>query len=247
MISLNKVSGLPISFDRKTNRLFSDELELPEPGVRTIGDLSKVAKNPNLETDTEEIAYWMYRDIALEEHKSLILEHNIRFDITVMKAFLLGDEYGKTSGHYHPKLYPEIYGVLHGTATYVSQKSIEEDPLEIEVFTATETQRGELWVSPPLHGHITINKEPEILIMANWVSNKFQSIYGPLESARGAAYYLIKTEKGPEWKPNPAYKSIPPITFGTENTPPITSPIYTRGIEKIEKLSEFLNQGEETG
>ena len=225
----------------KTNKLISDELDLPEPGIRTLGDLSKVARTQNLEVNPEEIAYWMYRDIALGEHRSLILKYNVRFDITVMRAFLLGEEYGKTSGHYHPNLYPEIYGVLHGTATYASQKSSDEDPLEIEVFTATEIHRGELWVSPPLHGHITINKGPETLVMANWVSNKFHSNYGPIETARGAAYYLIKTKRGPEWKPNPAYESVTQITVGTGITPPITKPVYSKGIEKIEKLSEFLN------
>lgn len=244
MISLEAVSGLPISFDGRTDRLSSDsgKLELPEPSTRTLGDLFKVARNPDLKVNPDEIAYWMYRDIALKEHRSLIVKHCVRFDITVMKAFLLGNEYGKTSGHYHPNLYPEIYGVLHGIATYVSQKGSNEDPLEIEVFTATETKTGELWVSPPLHGHITINKGPETLVMANWVSNNFQSNYGPIETAKGAAYYLIKTKKGPQWIPNPAYKSIPPKITRTKIPSPIKTPIYTNGIEKIEKLSEFLNQ-----
>jgi glucose-6-phosphate isomerase len=241
MISLEKVSGLPISFDKRTNMLVSDELELPEPSVRTLGDLSEVARNRNLEVDTGEIAYWMYRDIALQEHRPLVTKYSLRFDITVMKAFMLGDEYGKTSGHYHPDLYPEIYGVFHGTATYVSQKRRDEDPLKVEVFTVTETKTGELWASPPQHGHITINKGLETLVMANWVSNRFQSIYEPIENARGAAYYLIKTKNGPQWIPNPAYKLIPPRMTGTGIVPPIKPPIYTTGIEKIEKLSKFLN------
>nr|MDO8081874.1 glucose-6-phosphate isomerase family protein [Candidatus Freyarchaeota archaeon] len=244
MVSLKRVSGLPISFDRRTNRLISDseELELPEPSVRTLGDLSKVARSRDLEVHTGEIAYWMYRDIALQEHRSLIAKYSVRFDITVMKAFLLGDEYGKTSGHYHPDSYPEIYGVLYGTAIYVSQKMSNEDPLKIEVFTATETKTGQLWVSPPLHGHVTINKGPETLVMANWVSNKFHSFYELIKKARGAAYYLIKTKKGHQWTPNPAYKLIPPKMTGTGIAPPIKSPIYTKGIEKIDKLSDFLNQ-----
>ncbi|MGQ9721605.1 MAG: glucose-6-phosphate isomerase family protein [Candidatus Jordarchaeum sp.] len=241
LINLIAISGLPISFDRQTKKLVSDKFELPDPNIRTMGDLIKVARNPNLEINREDIAYWMYRDVALEEHRNLIKKHNIRFDITVMKNFQLGDEYGKTSGHYHPNQYPEIYGVLHGTAIFVSQKGNKEDPLKIEVFTATETSPGELWVSPPLHGHITINRGPETLVMANWVSNRFQSIYGPIETARGAAYYLIKTDKGPEWKPNPEYRSIPPITERVDIDSPIKSPIYTCGIEKIDKLSEFLN------
>ena len=242
MISLEKVSGLPISFDSKTDMLISDGLELPEPSVRTLGELWEVARNRELDVDKWEIAYWMYRDIALKEHRQLVTKYSLRFDITVMKAFLLGDEYGKTSGHYHPDLYPEIYGVLHGTAIYVSQKRSKEDPLRIEVFTETETKTGKLWVSPPLHGHVTINKGPETLVMANWVSNKFESMYKPIETARGAAYYLIKTKKESQWIPNPTYKSIPPITTGTGITPLIKSPIYTRGIEKIENLSDFLNQ-----
>ncbi|WXG41482.1 MAG: glucose-6-phosphate isomerase family protein [Candidatus Freyarchaeum deiterrae] len=244
MISLEKVLGLPVNFDVKTNMLSSDsmELELPEPSVRTLGELSKVARNQDLEVDAQEIAYWMYRDVALQEHRSLVAEYFVRFDITVMKAFMLGDEYGKTSGHYHPALYPEIYGVFRGTATYVSQKRSDEDPLRVEVFTATETKSGGLWVSPPLHGHITINKGLETLVMANWVSNKFESIYEPIENTRGAAYYLIKTKKGPQWTPNPVYKSAPSIVTGTGITPLIKSPMYTKGIEKIAKLSDFLNQ-----
>ncbi len=241
MIDLENVSGLPISLDERTNKLISKKLELPQPSVRTMGDLTKVARNRDLKVDTEEIAYWMYRDVALPEHRPIIAQYSLRFDITVMKNFLLGDEYGKTSGHYHPNFYPEIYGVLYGKAIYVSQKSSEKDPLKVEVFTATEVKPYELWVSPPLHGHTTINKEPQTLVMANWVSNKFQSLYGPMESACGAAYHLVKTEKGPRWIPNPAYKSIPKKITKNKITPPIKSPIYTQGIQKIEKLSQFLN------
>lgn len=244
MISLEPVSGLPISFDSKTGRLISDsdKLELPEPSIRTLGELLKVARSPDLKVNTDEIAYWMYRDIAFQEHRSLIEKYCVRFDITVMRAFMLGDEYGKTSGHYHPNHYPEIYGVLHGKAIYISQKSSNEDPLKVEIFTATETKTGELWVSPPLHGHITINKGPETLVMANWVSNNFQSLYGPIETARGAAYHLIKTENNARWVPNHAYKSIPLKITKTKITPPIKPPIYTIGIQKIEELSKFLNQ-----
>ncbi|NLZ31451.1 MAG: glucose-6-phosphate isomerase [Methanomicrobiales archaeon] len=179
---------------------------LPEPSVRTLGDMRCVLANPDRSGNIP--LYYMYRDLALTAgDRAYLREQNVRFDITVIPPGTVGGEYVKTKGHYHPLSpsgigYPELYQVLDGEALYLLQRS---DLRDIVVVTA---KAGEFVLIPPGYGHVTINAGKEELAMANLVSAGFSSEYTFYERMQGGAYYL--TEEG-GWVQNPRYPAVPPV------------------------------------
>jgi len=137
-------------------------------------------------------------------------ELGLRYDYTIIPPAKVGTEFIKTFGHYHPKAngisYPEIYEVLKGEALFVLQKPRKDGIEDVIVVRARE---GEKVIVPPDYGHVTINPTNKELRTANWVYNRFSSIYGPYRNSRGACYYY--TEDG--WIENPNYKGVPEIRF----------------------------------
>jgi len=160
--------------------------------------------------------YYMFRDLAKSDADHEAIEsHHLRYDITRIPPGMLGSEYVKTVGHYHPPVpgtdvsYPEIYQVLDGSATYLLQKvepGEEDIVLDVAVIKA---EKGDLVLVPPGYGHVTINASDKTLEMANWVCRDFSSVYEPIKRLSGAAYFLLKDG----FAKNPLYRDIPPIRY----------------------------------
>ena len=93
-------------------------------------------------------------------------EQNIRYDITIIPPGMLGREYIKTAGHYHPLVpggsvtYPELYEVLEGEALYLLQRQ------DLGDVVAINASAGDKVLVPPNYGHITINGSNKKLKMA---------------------------------------------------------------------------------
>ena len=163
-------------------------------------------------TDNFEL-YYMYRNLYKNKDEfDVINSHNLRYDITIIPPNMLGREYIKTAGHYHPKVpgtdmsYTEVYQVLEGDATYLLQKMDEGKVIDVVVINA---HAGDNVIIPPDYGHITINASDKTLKMANWVCNDFSSIYEPIKEMAGGTYYLV----GSGYIPNPKYGDVPPIRY----------------------------------
>ena len=163
--------------------------------------MREVLADQNFAKNSEDMdLYFMYRGV---EKKG-----ELRYDITVIPAKMLGDEFVKTKGHYHLENWQEVYTVLEGTAIYLMQKKNPNDETEIEDVYFVKTKKGETIIIPPKYGHITINpSKTEELKMANWVSENCKVDYSPFEKLQGACYYF--TETG--WVKNKNYKNIPEI------------------------------------
>jgi glucose-6-phosphate isomerase len=181
---------------------------LPEPAVRTLGDMRGVLADPRGAEDFP--LYFMYRNCALNDaDRTRLNTHGIRFDITVIPPAMVNGEYVKTKGHFHPPSpdgteFPELYQVLAGTAYYLLQD------IALKNFVVVPARSGDAVLIPPGMGHVTINPGSEILMMANFVSNEFESQYEQYEAMHGAAYYHV-CDKG--WMKNPAYPPLPPLRF----------------------------------
>lgn len=160
--------------------------------------------------------YYMFRDLAKNDTDlEVIKAHHLRYDITVIPPGMLGSEYNKTVGHYHPDVpgtgisYPEIYQVLEGSAIYLLQKVERgEEDIALDV-VIIEAAKGDLVIVPPEYGHVTINASERTLEMANWVCRDFSSIYEPIKRLSGASYFLLKDG----FAKNPLYKDIPSIRY----------------------------------
>ncbi len=129
--------------------------------------------------------YYMYR--AVYGYGTL------RYDITYILGKLIGNEHNKTYGHYHPKakdgvVYPELYQVLKGNATFILQKKTAGG-VDVLIIDAKEK---EVVIFPPEYGHVSVNPTNEDLVLANIVSNSFESDYSEYKNKRGAAYYFTQ-------------------------------------------------------
>jgi glucose-6-phosphate isomerase, archaeal len=171
------------------------------PDIRKLSDMKTVIYDQKwLKTSPDLDLYYMYR--GLEKKGEL------RYDITVVSAKMLGNEFNKTKGHYHVGAYPELYMVLEGRAIYLLQKKDNEGQIE-DVFTV-EVKKGECAIMPPFYGHVTINPSAtEDLKMANWISDSCKSDYSFYEKMHGACYYYTKDS----WIKNENYKSTPELRF----------------------------------
>ncbi len=179
----------------------NDNLKLENPDIRRLFDLKDVLYDQKWFAEQKDNfdLYYMYRGIERKD--------GLRYDITVVPAKMLGVEFNKTKGHYHPDQFGELYIVLSGKAFYLMQKKNEKGGVE-DVY-AVEAKAGDSVVIPPEYGHITINHGTEELKMANWTADGFESTYSPIEEKRGGAFYL--TEKG--WIENRNYAQLPALRF----------------------------------
>ena len=183
-----------------------------KPGIRMLFDMKDViydrlwlsgAKNTEL--------YYMYRELSLSKKDAIAMkEHGLRYDITVIPPRMLGCEFIKTAGHYHPFVpgtrttYPEIYEVLCGEANYILQKPDREG---IEDVILIKAGVGDKVIIPPGYGHLTINTSNKVLEMANWVARDFESVYQPVKEKCGGVYFIL--DKGVV--KNPRYEHVPQI------------------------------------
>lgn len=166
-----------------------------QPDVRQLFDMKEVIFDLGwLSTIKENFElYYMYRDLFLSRSDAEKLRvQNLRYDITIIPPLMLGREYVKTAGHYHPAIagsdttYPELYEILEGEALYLLQK---RDLSDVVVMSATA---GDKVLVPPGYGHITINRSNKTLKMSNFVARDFSSLYDPIKEKAGGAYFLTK-------------------------------------------------------
>jgi glucose-6-phosphate isomerase len=195
----------------------------------------------------------MYRDVHLPEHEELIRKNNLRYDITVVPPIMLGEEFNKTVGHYHPLVpgqklaYPELYEVLEGEGLFMIQK-VDQTGKDIEDIQAIKAQVGDKVLYPSGYGHIIINIGKGPLVTANWSANNFESIYQPVKDMAGMGYYVVSDGNGKfRFLPNSKYEFLPPIKYSdtAESGWGVSKeePMYITGVSKPQNL-EFLNNPE---
>ncbi len=165
-----------------------------KPDIRRLFDMREVIYDKSWLAASEDFdLYYMYRDLYLSRRdRETLLEQGLRYDITIIPPHMLGSEYIKTAGHYHPMArgghvtYPELYEVLEGEALYLLQSQ------DLRDVVAVFAQAGEKVLVPPGYGHVTINRSNKTLKMANFVSRDFASLYEPFRDKGGGAYFFTR-------------------------------------------------------
>ena len=133
---------------------------LQDPDIRHLFDMTDVIFDQPWLAGAEDFdLYFMFRDLYLSRaDKEKLLAQGLRYDITIIPPAMLGKEYIKTAGHYHPLVpggavtYPELYEVLEGEALYLLQS---EDHSDVAVVHASA---GDKVLVPPGYGHVSINR-----------------------------------------------------------------------------------------
>ncbi|MDD2777694.1 MAG: glucose-6-phosphate isomerase family protein [Methanocellales archaeon] len=188
--------------------------KIAEPSVRRIDDMKEVIYDKKwLKSAGNLDLYYMYRDLSLSRRDEEIIKKNgLRYDITIIPPLVLGVEYVKTIGHYHPQVpeaklsYVEVYEVLNGEAHYLLQKCQNDYVRDVVLIKA---ERGDKVIIPPDYGHVTINPSNKELRMCNWIARNFSSIYEPIKEKGGAAYFELVTG----FVKNENYGNVPELRF----------------------------------
>ncbi len=190
------------------------DLEPFRPDVRRLFDMHDVLYDRKLAARRKENPdiYYMYRGLSLKpQDKKIMLDRRIRYDVTVLLPIMLGKEFPKTVGHYHPQVspgysYTEVYQVLEGEAHWLIQRRNGTSISDVACVTAKE---GDVFIIPPNYGHVSINPTKQPLIMANWVADNFSSDYKPIAEKGGAAYF----EAVGGFVENLRYGNVPGLRF----------------------------------
>jgi len=253
MFDLQSKTGLPIALNAKGFLEFRAPLEQLSPALRKIADMKDYLANPDAAFDPLSV-YDMYRGICLPQDCENFKKAGLRFDITVFHPGILGKEFCKTIGHYHPfkpgtrVRYPETYEVVLGQALFLMQRMDDAFNEVLDVY-AIEVKEGQDVIFLPGYAHFLINPTNDILITSDWSADNFESEYEPVKRYHGAAYYILKGADGqPEFIKNPNYKNPPNLKilkpkelpqFGLINQ----QPAYTTGQNSPDML-QFLIQPE---
>ena len=186
--------------------------EATKPDIRSLMDIFDVLYDRNLSSESQRELYYMYRGLALNDADRLkIRSAGLRYDITVINPGLMGEEYVKTLGHYHPNVpgtdltYTEVYQVLEGRADYLLQKEVGGLLVDVALMEAAS---GDVVVIPPNYGHITINPGEQKLVMSNWVFEDFKSDYATIRNRGGGAYFELS---GGRFVENRKYGIVPKL------------------------------------
>ncbi len=249
MIELQSKTGLPISLNDDGNLLFAEPLKPAVAQKRTLAEMKEFLADPQADFAGDSL-YDMYRNVCLPQDAPGFEKAQLRFDLTVFHPGLVGQEFCKTAGHYHPKKpgtnvrYPETYEVVLGKGLFLMQKM--DDPFShvLDVY-AMEVKEGEDVIFLPGYAHFLINTAEEVLITSNWSAANFQSEYRPVAKYHGAAYYVIKGADGqPEFIHNKNYSNVPALKkLRPKELPPFGlisgQPAYRTGQESPDML-QFL-------
>jgi len=244
MKDLSKLFGFEVKLKSESELVFGSDVNQDKPEIRFEDDLKGLTYNKELKLRHKPI-YYMYRNRHKEKDEKIIRRCKVRYDITLIPPLMIGKEFVKTSGHFHPEkpgtkiAYPEVYEVVSGQALYLLIGSVPPYNSVTEVYLC-EVNSGEKAIMPPNFGHITINVKNEPLLMTNWVAEDFNSIYGPFEEKHGGTHFLIKnTEyriiKNNNWGEVPRPKIVRPKNlpgFGLK----FGKPMYVQGISNPQKL-----------
>ncbi len=221
------------------------------PNIRMLFDMKDVIYDRKWLSDTRNLeVYYMYRELSLSRNDAMAMkEHHLRYDITIIPPLMLGCEFVKTAGHYHPDVpgtsltFPEIYEVLNGQAHYLLQKREDDRISDVILIKAG---KGEKVIIPPGYGHITINASNKVIKMANWVSQDFESEYAPIKEKGGGTYFML--DRG--IIKNSAYHDLPELRSSRPSSIKelgIQKNIEMYGLVSDLKVLEFLNKPQEYG
>lgn len=253
MPDLTKFVGLNTILGQSNRLNFGEEVSFEKMSVRTLADLEPVVANQMLDL-SDDPAYFMYRNVRRKGDEEKIRNRGLRFDLTVVPPAMIGKEYVKTSGHYHPQKpgtaysYPELYYIISGQATYLLQKRGVGEAVD-DVIVIRAPAKTPVLV-PPDYGHVTINELTEPLVMANWVEATFKSIYSPYEDLQGAAYYIENQFGQPKIVPNKKYLNLPlvrelksnPILFSEAADVPIYDYFAYKNLDCLVDVDAYARQ-----
>ncbi len=171
-----------------------------KPSVRQLKEMQKVLYDKDFARKNGSLELY-------EVHRNLKKDGDLRYDVTVIKPLMLGQEFVRTKGNCNSMGFQELYTVLEGEAIFFLQKFQEK---KVEKAVALKAKAGQWVIVPPYYWVVTINPSSETTLeTGNWVSNNTENMYKALEKTGGQCYYY--TLQG--WVKNNNYEIVPELRF----------------------------------
>jgi glucose-6-phosphate isomerase, archaeal len=171
--------------------------------TRELSGMNPVLKDPD--QGGVDPVYWVFKGVTEAEWENC----------TIIASGLLGQEYPKTFGHYHPEGVPvETYHLIEGEGVLQMQrKRIVDGELKVteveEVVLITAKPGDEINITPEWgHSWSNIGKGP-LISFDNWRTGHTPTDYEPMETQQGLAYYLVEENGEVKAVKNPKYQNLP--------------------------------------
>lgn len=221
------INGFPLLFDTENMDVLTGSSYHFERKLRKLAELESVLYQP-AEADPQQPGYYLFYPQALPESAQKVLDSmSLTYSLVMMPSLHVGEEFVKTSGHYHPFLegtklgYPEVYTQLAGKLLlFLQQRDPEHDNAIVDCRLITMTP-GVTVVIPPNYAHVLINPTGSPSLMAGLYGHVFKPDYSMVTERRGLAYYILKDNGSFRAEENPLYPEHPPLkqmddTAGTQ-------------------------------
>jgi len=231
MISLKKISGLPM-FLTKNTITFSPVLKHAKIERRYYKGYEKffMPSEHIAGIDFSRPLYYIYRNVRYPAHDLLFKKQGIRFDVTVLRPGQLGRQAVRTVGHIHTKIIQEsgptykqrpseTYQVLYGNGLFYLQHEKKN------IAHIIRAKMGSMVYIPGEYGHITINaSRTKPLVIANiFIRKKHSSDYGFFRKTHGPKFFPVWKKSKIIFEPNQKQKAS---ILHRKNAKKGTSPLY---------------------
>jgi oxalate decarboxylase/phosphoglucose isomerase-like protein (cupin superfamily) len=227
-------------------------MQISKTDIRWAEDFEEVWLDPKKATSAP--IYWIYYFSPESEHKSLLEESNLVFNIAGIPPCKVGKEYLKdTRGHYHhlmpdsPLAYPEVYTNFCGHLQYLIQKLKSFADIDnLEEFILFGLQAGESLIIPPGYAHFIITPTNEVSVMAGlWCNKKIQDP-ALIIKMKCVGYYLIEECGNSCFIPTPSYRHVPSFRkqVSLENTLfqlLVKKPLWSSFVENPEQYMYLMS------
>lgn len=247
MIDLQDISSLPIQFDFSEGTFVFNEcvkcskLEKIPLSELTPALLNKTLKYPEIVYEEGEN---LYEDIDEEVFQG----SNLKYEVIVIPAGLLGIEYIKSHIYYSPASegkYGCMVECLYGMLTVLIQKNKPKDELDfdtsVEKGMMIKLRKGEKIAIPAGYYYTFINTKNMPVIFSRIYKSKGVINYSIISNEQGLAYFAIRKNARTEIVFNPRYKEVPQIERYTPADDPFAIKDKTRPLyEQIKKEMDFF-------
>ncbi len=218
MSDLSEFAGFALDFNPSTLKVTAEDGLTFKRSTRHGKDLQDVLFCPD-QVEPEEPIYMMdILDSAPAAIHATLNRYDLTFSLVLLPPLKIGNEFVKTTGHYHPPIpgtilgYPEVYTQLCGTLLLVLQRRSARRVDEIMEYKVFEMTPGFVITIPPNYAHCLINPTGKPALMAGLYGKNFKPDYLMTHARHGLAYYFLDGDNGAaKFHPNPNYPFHPEI------------------------------------
>lgn len=244
-IDCSEFSGFPLFIDPEMNEIsVAKPFQMHKTG-RTSLQLQSVLRDPTAALPERELYTNYLFDLFPPKETELLKKHNLTYSLVYMPPSLVGKEFVKTMGHYHPPVpgtnlgFPEVYTQYFGELILLLQKVDQQKPNIVLDFSVIHLTPGVSVIIPPDYAHVLVNASSKPALMAGLYGDQtsFKPDYVPIIDNQGLAYYLIANQTEISVEPNPKYDEVPDLIWRND----LTGTVFQSLDPGIPMWSSYMN------